>query len=155
VSVIYPLASAACLGLVLWRPHAALLVQLRDPTALAFSAGRGSARRALLLKELRLQLPALGLMGGVVLLWLLGTNESRAPLTLFGGLMVTTLAGISGVLSEKAHGTFYAELTVLPVCQAFWTKGLVAAGVAALGGLALGSGSLLVGALDYVRYLVS
>ena len=92
--------------------------------------------RTLVRKELRMQLPALGLMLASVPLWLDAVVEGRPeragePAILLG-LTAALLAGVIPLASEAEYGTITLDLTVLPRALVWRAKLLVSLAVAVL-----------------------
>lgn len=97
--------------------------------------------RALVGKELRLQLPTAAVAGAglavaVANAWL-GHDEVVEPLALFFGLVCGALAGVCAVAGEHRHGTALADASAAPVAFVWRVKVLVTAGAALACGLAL------------------
>lgn len=128
------------------RARALLLVSVPEARSVEFSPGRTSALRALVMKELRLQGPAVGLMAGMVLLWSLTRGEPRTAVTLLLGLVVAALAGITPTMSEKQYGTQVTELALLPSRWVWRVKTVVSSVVTLVGGVALPGALLLLSA---------
>lgn len=125
------------------RARTLLLVAVPEARSVEFSPGRTSALRAQVMKELRLQGPAAGLMVGMVLMWVVARGEPRTAVTLLLGLVVAALAGITPTMSEKQYGTQVTELALLPSRWVWRVKTLVSSLVTVVGGVVLPGALLL------------
>lgn len=135
----WALPAASVLGVLLSVKHARhlTLVTVARARVVAFSPGRTSSLRAQVMKELRLQAPAVGLMGAMVMMWALTRGEVRLGATVVLGLVVAALAGMTPALCEKQYGTNVTELSVLPLRWVWRVKTGAAALVAFAGGCLL------------------